>query len=96
MFHTRIKHEETINTKDFLSTVFQFSVSIEGRWNGGVSDQNPVWVSNKNKILSEFLLSKFIFDLKLDVISFNGTKSVEKTIDITSYLMKHVKTEPKR
>ncbi len=85
-FHTSIKTQEDLNSKDFISRVAQFHVSINGR-EGGVGSQNLVWETNKNKIISEINLAKFIFHIQAESVALEGISKIEQSFDITQEIL---------
>lgn len=76
--------------KNFLPCTFVFGVNIKGR-EKGVNDQNPEYVSNKDKILSEISSAKIRFRLTVEVVSLDGTRTMENFFDITDVLLPQMK-----
>ena len=79
-----------INGRDFLPCTFGFAVNIKGR-ELGVNNENPLFVANRDKILSELSSKKIIFKFVAEIVSLDGTNPIEEVSDLTSILIDKIK-----
>lgn len=91
-FFTEIKPQEIVDTENVITRNSCFSISIAGRHNGGAGHQNPLWVENHNRILSD--TSSFSFTVRVmgESISIDGNMAISGTFDITQDIVPSLKT----
>jgi hypothetical protein len=90
-FYSMPQSELTIGAKKVLPQGYHFNTAII-RGTGALSSENPIWLENKNKILSSFATgsAKIEFRLTGECVSLAGTVPIDESFDVTAEITPHI------